>query len=336
MLRVADGDLIGDSADAAVRQEIETFGAALRRSPARSVRVVNPAGTERHAMITADRRIVLERVMTITIPKNLRSVEFTELTLVDLNDVDVDRLLPHLWELIVKQGRMAKAPPNDADNYDHYRDVLAADPRLVGFDDEHGRKVLDGWLRSSIVRIGAKGRRSQRNADGLHPAADDRQLPGRACRRRGGTATCTRSPITLLIAELERRGADNPEETLREQLEEAIGAGVRIGARGQLDAGVRRSRHDIDINALLSLYFLEQFEPQGARPDTSYVFRSSAVPGATQGLASDLLDYLRLLRHAAERFGVRRRVRGAAVAAAFPAAACAWRAPRGTCSTTGR
>ena len=49
VLRVADGDLIGDSADAAVRQEIETFGAALRRSPARSVRVVNPAGTARHA-----------------------------------------------------------------------------------------------------------------------------------------------------------------------------------------------------------------------------------------------------------------------------------------------
>jgi serine/threonine protein kinase len=60
VLRVADGDLIGDSADAAVLQEIETFGSALRRSPARSVRVVNPAGTERHAAISADQRIVLE------------------------------------------------------------------------------------------------------------------------------------------------------------------------------------------------------------------------------------------------------------------------------------
>ena len=31
--------------------------------------------------------------MTIAIPKHLRSVEFTELTLVDLSDVDVDRTL---------------------------------------------------------------------------------------------------------------------------------------------------------------------------------------------------------------------------------------------------
>ena len=61
VLRVADGDLIGDSAAASVRQEIETFAAALRRSPANSVRVVNPAGTARHAKIAPDRRIILER-----------------------------------------------------------------------------------------------------------------------------------------------------------------------------------------------------------------------------------------------------------------------------------
>jgi serine/threonine protein kinase len=61
VLRVADGDLIGDSAAASVRQEIETFAAALRRSPANSVRVVNPAGTARHVAVAPDRRIVLER-----------------------------------------------------------------------------------------------------------------------------------------------------------------------------------------------------------------------------------------------------------------------------------
>jgi hypothetical protein len=61
VLRVANGDLIGDTAAGSVRQEIETFAAALRRSPAGSVYVVNPAGAARRAEITADRRIVLER-----------------------------------------------------------------------------------------------------------------------------------------------------------------------------------------------------------------------------------------------------------------------------------
>ena len=227
--------------------------------------------------------------MTITIPKHLRTVQFTELTLVDLSDVDVDRQLAHLWELIVKQGRMAKALP-DADNYDHYRDALAADPRLAGFDDEHGRKVLDGWLRSSIVRIGAKGRRhNEIQMDYIQPltiASYRAGLPKTRRHRHVHTLT-----YHALLAELERRGTDNPKEALREQLEEAIGAGVRIGARGNWTPEYD-GEHDIDINALLSLYFLEQFEPQGARPDTSYVFRGSAVPGAAQGLASDLLDYL--------------------------------------------
>lgn len=59
--RVADGDLIGDTAAGSVRQEIETFAAALRRSPAASVHVVNPAGATRRAEVTADRRIALER-----------------------------------------------------------------------------------------------------------------------------------------------------------------------------------------------------------------------------------------------------------------------------------
>ncbi|MGI5286545.1 protein kinase domain-containing protein [Nonomuraea polychroma] len=60
VIRAADGELIGDSAADSVRQEVETFAAALRRSPANAVSIVNPAGTARRVM-TLDRRIVLER-----------------------------------------------------------------------------------------------------------------------------------------------------------------------------------------------------------------------------------------------------------------------------------
>jgi serine/threonine protein kinase len=62
VLRAADGDLIGDSAADSVRQEIETFAATLRRSPATAVRIVNPAGTARRVVIASDQRIVLEQV----------------------------------------------------------------------------------------------------------------------------------------------------------------------------------------------------------------------------------------------------------------------------------
>jgi hypothetical protein len=226
--------------------------------------------------------------MTIVIPKRLRSLEFTELTMVELNDIDIDRLLPHLWELIVKQGRMSNAP-RDADDYEHYLGELAADDRLEGFDDEHGRKVLDGWLQSSIVRIGKKGRgHSETQLDYIQPltiASYRAGLPKTRRHRHAHTLI-----YHLLIDQLEQRGVETAKSGLRDLLEKAIGTGVDIGAAGQW-VPKYDGHTDIDINALLSLYFLEKFDPQGAR-NAGREFRSSAVPAATSGLANDLLDYL--------------------------------------------
>src|SRR5437773_12100757 len=75
----------------------------------------------------------------------------------ELKGVAVERLLPHQWVLVVKQGRTSMST-TDEENYDSYLRSLAANERLHGFDSDQGRKVLDGWLRSSVVRIGAKGR----------------------------------------------------------------------------------------------------------------------------------------------------------------------------------
>ncbi|MDL4777723.1 methylation-associated defense system protein MAD7 [Actinomadura xylanilytica] len=226
--------------------------------------------------------------MTIVIPKQLRSLEFTELTLVELNDVDVDRLLPHLWELVIKQGRMSSAP-KDADDYGRYLAALAASGRLDGFDDEQGMKVLDGWLRSSIVRIGAKGRaRSGTQMDYIQPltiASYRAGLPKTRRHRHAHTLI-----YHLLIEQLRQRGVEAPEQNLGNKLRKAVGAGVNIGPTGQW-VPEYDGRTDIDINALLSLYFLEEFTPLGART-APQGFRSSVVPGATRGLADDLLDYL--------------------------------------------
>ncbi|MCW3842861.1 hypothetical protein ONA70_22430 [Micromonospora yasonensis] len=228
--------------------------------------------------------------MTIALPRDLRSLEFTELTMVELNDVDVDRLLPHLWELIVKQGRVSTSPKT-ADDYDSYLKSLAANERLDGFTDDHGLRILDGWLRSSVVRIGAKGRggRYGTQMDYVLPltiASYRTGLPkSRSRHRRADTLI-----YHLLLEELKRRGVEVPERNLRETFETAIGAGVQIGPPGRW-APSYDGTSDIDINALLSLYFLEEFEPAAAR-ENSQEFRGSAVPGATRELARDLLDYL--------------------------------------------
>ncbi|MBW0114306.1 protein kinase domain-containing protein [Pseudonocardia abyssalis] len=58
LLRSADGEILGDSASAALRQEIQGFGDRLRLQPARTVRIVDGAGSSVTATATADGRIV--------------------------------------------------------------------------------------------------------------------------------------------------------------------------------------------------------------------------------------------------------------------------------------
>ena len=58
LLRSADGEILGDTASAALRQEIQGFGDRLRLQPARTVRIVDGAGSSVTATATADGRIV--------------------------------------------------------------------------------------------------------------------------------------------------------------------------------------------------------------------------------------------------------------------------------------
>lgn len=60
LLRAADGEIVGDTASAALRQEIEGFGNRLRLQPARSVRVVDGSGRAVRATVIDGGRIALE------------------------------------------------------------------------------------------------------------------------------------------------------------------------------------------------------------------------------------------------------------------------------------
>ncbi|GAA2375237.1 methylation-associated defense system protein MAD7 [Dactylosporangium salmoneum] len=227
--------------------------------------------------------------MSVVIPKDLRSLAFIELTVVELNDVDVDRLLPHLSELVVRLG-VAAPSKTDSGAYHRYLTNLAADARLAGFDDERGRQILDGWLRSSVIRIGGKGRsRTELQMDHVLPltlASFRAGLPKTRTRHRRAELVA----YTVMTEELRRRGEANERRALRELFMAAIGHGVRIGNDGQGPAHYDGSP-DIDINALLSLYFLEQFaSPVGRVPARRVA--GSPVPSATRQFGADLLDCL--------------------------------------------
>lgn len=60
LLRAADGEVLGDTASAALRQEVEGFGNRLRLQPARSVRIIDGSGRSVTASVAAGGRIVRE------------------------------------------------------------------------------------------------------------------------------------------------------------------------------------------------------------------------------------------------------------------------------------
>jgi hypothetical protein len=58
LFRSADGEVLGDAASAALRQEIEGFGNRLRLEPARTVRIVDGSGSSVVAGVVAGGAIV--------------------------------------------------------------------------------------------------------------------------------------------------------------------------------------------------------------------------------------------------------------------------------------
>ena len=95
--------------------------------------------------------------MTIKLPTPLRTYQYRPLTVFALKGIDTDRVLPQLFETCVKGGRSSRSRSRAGD-FAGYRDALLDGGGLVGFDDDGDRALMDGWLRSSVVDMGAVGR----------------------------------------------------------------------------------------------------------------------------------------------------------------------------------
>ncbi|WP_322777865.1 methylation-associated defense system protein MAD7 [Frankia sp. Cas4] len=233
--------------------------------------------------------------MTLVLPKDLRSYSFERLTGVELNDFDVDRFLPVLFEMVVTNGRRlsrSDARPTDPGSY---IETLAGHPALRGFDDEHGRALLEQWVNTTVVRLGhgGRGRRDVQLAavQPIHIGAYRAGLPVEGARHRKVHLVVYR----LLTDALARRGRPNPAGELRSLFLEAFGRGVSIS-----DSAVpefNEATADLDANVLLSLYYLEGFTPGRPLPARSALDWDPVMPGVMITLGDQLVDFVTVYRH---------------------------------------
>ena len=99
--------------------------------------------------------------MMFKIPKPSRRTKFDRLLSIELNDFDVERLLPTLFNLVVTRGRNRTSGNNEERTVSEFVEGLSNNPHVKGFDGDE-KEVLELWIRSVALTVGQAGRTKSR------------------------------------------------------------------------------------------------------------------------------------------------------------------------------
>jgi hypothetical protein len=226
-----------------------------------------------------------------SIPKGLphNSLISENVLNVELNDTDIDSMLTKILERAVKRGRVSGSRV-DTKDYVGYLTKLQRSPHLEGADGERGLEVLDGWVRSSVLVQQTAGlRRDTVQMGYLRPltiAAYRSGLPKSASRNRRADSLLYRTMARVL----KQQGEENESAVIQHLFLETFGRGVELGPFPSTNPTYDGSS-DIDIDTLLALRFIEQFEGNEAHKKDQEPL-DPPVPVAVEPLGRDLVNFL--------------------------------------------
>lgn len=228
--------------------------------------------------------------MTLVIPKPSRGVGFRRLWTVELNNFNVEELMPSLFYRVVSRGRNPGAHSNKPKEIDRFFGALADNEKIQGFDDEAGRRLLERWARASIVEMSYAGR--SRYAEQIEYV-----IPHTILSYQTGLPwwqTRQRNVHVFLYQQMVRAAEDlldgEPREAIRQLFMECFGHGVSIGPEPKYQGAYTGA--DIDIHALLSIVFIEGFEPVEPATSSKLDVTPPVLDRHAYELGADLLRYL--------------------------------------------
>lgn len=229
--------------------------------------------------------------MRIEIPKPSRGYVFTRLFAVEMNDFDVERLLPSLFHTVVTRGRQ-RGKPNDPKAFTRYLSTLANHTRLEGFADVSGRRLLERWLRAGVVRMGRVGRaKREEQIQFVLPLTlltYKTGFPAEVRRQRNVHVFIYRSMVDLLKRADARPSA---EAALSALFTNAFGEGLQLGGAPEYE-GKYDGTTELDVQTLLCLCFLDGFEAVPASHREAASAFGPALPEDATRIAGELLLYL--------------------------------------------
>ncbi|WP_376796814.1 hypothetical protein [Thermogemmatispora sp.] len=223
--------------------------------------------------------------MKVKLPKDLRGVRFPQMLPIEMNDFDIDLLLPLLFFSILSGGRARAGMKNDPSAIGFYIDQLSQHPAVEGFASPERRRLLERLVRTALITVGRVGRGHK-----------DEQITSIVpynllCYKPGFPEKSSRLRSTDLFIYQILHNYLGSDQELRQFIKDAFGRGIVIGPPGQLGGGYDGAT-ELDTLTRLSLAFLDGFEsirPGLGRDKNSY---TGACPGLARELAADLVQYM--------------------------------------------
>lgn len=208
---------------------------------------------------------------------------------VELNDMDIDRMITRILERAVKRGRVSGSRV-DTKDYGGYLSKLQRSGYVDGVVGDRELDVLDGWIRSSVLVQETAGlRRDTVQMGYLRPltiAAYRSGLPKSGSRNRRADSLVYKA----MARTLRSRGEVNESAVIQRLFLDTFGRGVELGPHPSTNPTYDGTT-DIDIDTLLALRFIEQFEGNEANNRDQEPL-DPPVPLAIEPLARDLIDCL--------------------------------------------
>ncbi|MBX5455774.1 MAG: hypothetical protein IRZ31_02635 [Thermogemmatispora sp.] len=223
--------------------------------------------------------------MKVKLPKELRGVRFPQILPIEMNDFDIDLLLPLLFFSILAEGRGRARIPNDPRAIDVYINKLSQHPAVEGFSGPQEQRLLERLVRTALITTGQIGRKHEdEQITSIVTYSLLSHKPGFP-----KEASRLRSADLFLYQALRSYMGSN--QKLREFFKEIFGRGVKLGKAGEL-GGEYDGVTEVDTLTRLSLAFLDGFE--SVRPGLSREKNADlgACPGLIHQLAADLVQYM--------------------------------------------
>lgn len=234
--------------------------------------------------------------MKIPLPKEMIGLKFDKLCYIDLNNFDVETLLPALFWLARSGGRNKVGQGNNLAKItiEERTARLAAHDCIKGFDSEDGVRLLNKWVRSSLIETSRVGRTHKKGEQIAHlkPLTFLTYKP----HLRGNEGSQWRQTHLFLYALCQdfiarQNRTMSKSRDFETCLRNSFGEGLRLES-GREKKGAYDRVTPLDVEVLLQMYYMDGFPAPLEQDKVNVPPPQPSCSRAASYVARDFLDFL--------------------------------------------